>query len=198
MNCALLASGNWARVNSPEINSIRMLYMLQCIELNVLWLAQNDNIKLCMNIHCDYAILWRLWCCQFLALSCKHVFFTVSTVALASSPLKYRRLCAMATVSSNGSSPLLNPAWGFFVGLVLLFVCRCICVWRNITRRIVRCFWMVSGSCTHPLMYFNAFFTLTNSVRVITCCSNSVDGEKNYWPINLFTSYMHIYSTRPH
>ena len=128
-------------------------------------------------------------------------FFAVSTVALASSPLKYRQLCAMATVSSNGSSPLLNPAWGFlsvWCWYSCVCVCRCICVWRNITRRIVRCFWMVSGSCTHPLMYFNAFFTLTNSVRVITCCFDSVDGEKNYWPINLFTPYMHIYSTRPH
>lgn len=41
-------------------------------------------------------------------------------------------------------------------------------------------------------MYFNAFFILTKSVRVITCCFHSVD-ERNYWPINLFTSCMHIY-----
>lgn len=56
---------------------------------------------------------------------------------------------------------------------------------------------MLSGSCTHSLMYFNAFFTLTKNVRVITCCFHLVE-EKNYWPINLFTSYIHIYSTRPH
>lgn len=62
----------------------------------------------------------------------------------------------------------------------------------HVTQSLVFDSFRMLGSYTHSLMYFNAFFTSTKSVQVITCCFHSVD-EKNYWPINLFTSCMHIY-----
>lgn len=118
--------------------------------------------------------------CQFLARACEHVFFSLLHWR-HSPPLWQFIRWKLLTVE-------LNSAWGFFVSQTCVYAYDVI---------LHDGYVMLCRSCTHSLMYFNAFFTLTKSVRVITCCFHLVE-EKNYRPINLFTSYMCIYSTRPH
>lgn len=64
-------------------------------------IAQNDNIKVCMNIHCDYTILWRLYVVNFFFVVVffgsghKNMFFCWCCIGVITTTLKLWQFCAM-------------------------------------------------------------------------------------------------------
>lgn len=116
--------------------------------------------------------------CQFLAQACEHVlfFFCYCCIGVITITLKHWQFYAIKTVRSNKRQfTVVESDLGVYV-----------CVWRNITR-----LWMLSGSCKHSLMYFNAFFTLTKNVQVITCCFQL--GRREKLLANKFIHFIHAY-----